>query len=180
MQYSQLPHLDIRGHYQFITFRTHESVDAFLQKLQNQNQSNSKNQLAIDKYLDESPKGGYLKGEVLTLLTQFLKEKDKVLYELVAFSIMPNHVHLLIMPLDKLPIVVQKIKGGSAKIINECMGRKGKFWASDYYDRLIRNEKHFSVVYQYIENNPLKLNEAKASLPRFYGLYGSSASAPQN
>jgi hypothetical protein len=34
-----------------------------------------------------------------------------------------------------------------------------------------REEKHFTVVYQYIKNNPASLGEAKASPPRFYGIY---------
>lgn len=63
------------------------------------------------------------------------------------------------------------VKGSSAKLINEIMDRSGKFWANEYYDRAIRNEKHFGIVYQYIKNNPLKLSEAKVSLPRFYGIY---------
>ena len=78
---------------------------------------------------------------------------------------------MLIKLLDDLSKVVQMIKGGSAKIINSKMGKTGSFWAQDYYDRLIRDEKHFNVVYRYIQNNPLVLNESEASFPRFYGIY---------
>ena len=41
----------------------------------------------------------------------------------------------------------------------------------DYYDKAVRDEKQFELIYNYIKNNSLKLGEAKASLPRFYGLY---------
>jgi len=78
---------------------------------------------------------------------------------------------MLIKPLDKLARVMQLIKGGSSKLINEQMGRKGAFWSSDYYDKLIRDEKHFLLVYDYIRKNHLVLGEAKATLPRFYGVY---------
>lgn len=166
-----LPHKDITGYYQFITFRTHDSVDQFVKKLAQQNLPKKKQQLAIDQYLDQSSNGAYLNGEVLQLLNNYLKEKDNVIYELYCFCIMPNHVHLLIKPLTKLATVMQQIKGGSAKLINEKMGYKGKFWAREYYDKLIRDEKHFDVVYQYIKNNPAVLNEAKASSPRFYSKY---------
>jgi len=64
---------------------------------------------------------------------------------------MPNHVHLLIKPNEKLVKVIQRIKGISAKTMNEMLNRSGKFWASDYYDKMIRDEKHFNVVYQYIK-----------------------------
>jgi len=171
MSYNHLPHLDLIGHYQFITFRTHDSTDNFLKKLALQNKPNQKIQLEVDKYLDNSQNGAYLNGEVLITLTDFLKSKNKSIYELIAFSIMPNHVHMLIKPFKSLSSVMQIIKGSSAKALNEIMRRKGKFWASEYYDKVIRNQNHFEIVYRYIKNNPLVLGEAEASLPRFYGIY---------
>ena len=171
MEYIHLPHIDLIGHYQFITFRTYDSTDTFLKKLALQNKPNNKIQLDVDNYLDSSQNGAYLKGKVLNSLSDFFKSKDKTLYELIAFSIMPNHVHLLIKPLKKLASVMHTIKGSSAKLTNEIMGISGKFWANDYYDRAIRNEKNFEIIYEYIKNNPVKLGEAEASLPRFYGIY---------
>ncbi len=167
-----LPHIDLDGHYQFITFRTLDSVDSFLKKLAQNDLPNNKKQLAIDQYLDQSCNGTYLNGDVLELLSDFLKQKDIVLYELIAFCIMPNHVHFLIKPLDNLARVMQLIKGGSAKLINEQMGRKGVFWFADYYDKLIRDDKHFSVVYEYIRNNSAGLDDGiENPTPRFYGIY---------
>ncbi len=170
-KHRHLPHIDIKDHYQFITFRTQDSVDTYLIKLAGQNLPNRKQQLAIDKYLDQSQNGAYLTGEILLFLSAFIKIKNAALYELIAFCIMPNHVHLLIKPLDKLARIMRLLKGGSAIIINEMMRREGRFWAADYYDKLIRNEKHFAVVYQYIKNNPAASGEAKASPPRFYSIY---------
>ena len=65
---------------------------------------------------------------------------------------------------------MQMVKGISARKINQEMQRTGKLWANDYYDRLIRNEKHFDVVYRYLKRNPLVLKE-KSIVPRFYGIY---------
>ena len=124
-----------------------------------------------------------MNGDVLSYLRDFLLSNDHVFYELAAFSIMPNHVHLLLKPNEQLAMLMQKIKGPSSRFINQMLSRKGKFWSADYYDKAIRNEKHFSVVYKYIKQNPLTLigsevltseNEkcgAKAPLPRFYGIY---------
>lgn len=173
--FKHLPHIDMEGYYQFITFRTYDSIDAYIRKINLTDLSNKQKQHKIDEYLDSSLNGAYLDDEVLKYLYDFLKSKDGVLYDLVAFAIMSNHIHLLIKPLEKLPLVMQKIKGASAKVINEMLFRNGKFWTSDYYDKAIRDEKHFHIVYEYIKNNPLKLGEAKASLPRgynrFYGKY---------
>ena len=166
MKYTHLPHINIDGYYQFITFRTFDSVDEYVKKISSTNQPNQTKQQQIDDYLDNSANGAYLNGEVLEFLYEFLKSKDGVLCELVAFAIMNNHVHLLIKPLESLSKIVQSIKGGSAKIINEMIGRSGKFWADDYYDKAVRDEKHFVVVYEYIKNNPLKIGEAKVSLPK--------------
>jgi len=171
MQYKHLPHFDMQGYYQFITFRVNDSTDGFLKKLSQQDISNSKKQFEIDEYLDNSQKGAYFYNELLSTMNDFLKSRDKSLYELISFVVMPNHVHLLIKPLDTLAVVIQKIKGSSAKIINDMMNRSGKFWANNYYDKAIRDEKHFNTVYNYIKSNPLKLGEAKASLPRYYGIY---------
>jgi len=189
-KYSHLPHIDIEGYYQFITFRTFDSLDNYLQKIYNTDVANKQKQYNIDKYLDSSKNGSCLNGLVLKYLSDFLKEQDKKLYQLIAFCIMPNHVHLLFKPLDKLSKIMQQIKGITAKNINTMLNKKGKFWASDYYDKAIRDEKHFYTTYEYIKNNPLKLGEAKASLPegttqgngtlvpsnnitisRFYGVY---------
>jgi len=169
MSYRHLPHIDIAGHYQFITFRTNDSADTFLKKIAAHNKPDNQKQQDADNYLDSSIKGAYLNNAVLIALSDFLMSKDSLWYELVAFSIMPNHVHLLIKPNDKLALVMQKIKGGSSKIINTLMKRNGTFWASDYYDKLVRDEQHFSVIYQYIKNNPLKLAEKNER--RFYGIY---------
>jgi len=58
MRHCHLPHIDIVGYYQFITFRTHDSTDGFLKKLSFQNKPNNKKQLEVDEYLDVSQRGG--------------------------------------------------------------------------------------------------------------------------
>ena len=50
------------------------------------------------------------------------------------------------------------IKGKSAKELNESLGIKGKFWAREYYDKIIKNEKQFNITIDYIMNNPIKAN----------------------
>ncbi|WP_019613761.1 transposase [Psychromonas ossibalaenae] len=170
MVHHHLPHFDTITHYQFITFRTNDSTDAFLHKLSVQNQPNNKKQLQADCHLDTSYLGAYLNDDVLLYLCEFIKSKNRELYQLIAFVIIPNHVHLLIKPLKSLPVLMHSIKGASAKSINEIIGRSGPFWAAEYYDKAIRDEKHFNIVYNYIKNNLLKLNEEESIL-RFYGIY---------
>jgi REP element-mobilizing transposase RayT len=52
------------------------------------------------------------------------------------------------------------------------LGRKGRFWQKEYFDRYIRSARHFAKVVAYIENNPVKarLCEKAANWP-----FGSAA-----
>lgn len=171
MEHTHLHHIDLPNYYQFVTFRTHDSVDSYLRKMLSSTIQENVKQQAIDNHLDKSNKGSYLNHKVLKYLFDFFIAKDKGLYELIAFCIMPNHVHLLFKPLSALPILMKNIKGSSAFEINKILGKKGVFWAAEYFDKLIRNEEHFNIVYSYIKNNPRNLAKEKDKLPRFYGIY---------
>jgi REP element-mobilizing transposase RayT len=79
-------------------------------------------------------------------------------YRLLAWVIMPNHVHLLIeqivgWPLDRL---IHSWKSFTAKEINRTQGSSGSVWARDYYDRFVRDGTHFENALAYIRNNPVK------------------------
>ena len=165
-----LPHIDMIGYYQFVTFRTHDSLDDFITKIRNENINSREQEYKIDQYIDNSPKGCYLNGEVFDYLRDYFISKDKSFYDLIAFSIMPNHVHILFKQNIELPKIMKFLKGSTAFQINKILNRKGIFWESNYYDKVIRDENHFSTVYDYIKNNPLK-----AELPdykeRFYSVY---------
>ena len=171
MKHTHLHHVDLPNHYQFITFRTHDSVDSYLKKMLSSTIQENKKQQAIDNHLDLSSKGSYLDQDVLKYLFDLFIEKDKELYELIAFCIMPNHVHLLFKPLSTLPIIMKNLKGSSAFKINKLLGKKGTFWAAEYFDKLIRDEEHFNIVYNYIKNNPRNINQTKNESSRFYGVY---------
>ena len=171
MEHKHLPHINDLDYYQFITFRTHDSLDDYLDKFANQSKSNAENQLQIDEYLDKSNNGSYLNDDVLDYLYNFIIEKDQELYNLVTFCIKQNHVHMLFKPLKPLSKVMQIIKGSSSNSINKIRQAKKKFWADNYYDKVIRDERHFNIVYNYIKNNPLKLVQAIRIDLRYYGIY---------
>ena len=83
---------------------------------------------------------------------------------LLAWAIMPNHVHTLIEVFDGFPLddVIHTWKSFTAKQANRLLGRGGRFWAPDYYDRQVRDDEHLAAVTDYIEQNPVK-----AGLVRF-------------
>jgi len=47
-------------------------------------------------------------------------------------------------------------KGFTARQINKLLGRSGNLWQRDYFDRLVRDEKHFANCVRYIRRNPEK------------------------
>jgi REP element-mobilizing transposase RayT len=165
-----LLHIDMIGYYQFITFRTHDSLDDFIKKIRDENISSREQEYKIDQYIDKSQKGCYLNSEILDYLYSYFIGQDKSFYDLVAFSIMPNHVHMLFKQNIELPKIMKQIKGATAFEINKILQRKGIFWESNYYDKVIRNETHFEQVYDYIKYNAVKVDLRDAK-ERFYGIY---------
>jgi len=79
-------------------------------------------------------------------------------YRLVAWCIMPNHVHVVLhlLPGQKLAEVVKSWKIHSARAANRLLGRSGAVWEREYYDRLLRREGELDRAVQYVLNNPGK------------------------
>ena len=81
------------------------------------------------------------------------------------FVIMPNHVHLLLqinadingrsMIAPTISTVVRLMKGAVSKQVKDTLWQKG------FYDHVIRNEKDYREVWNYIEGNPGKWAEDK-------------------
>jgi len=168
--HSNLPHIDLKGHYQFVTFRTQDSIDSYVQKIYHNTESDKIKQYKIDVYLDTSRNGAFLYGRIVAEIQSYFLSHDKKMYELIALSIMPNHIHILFKQIEEMRDVMRILKGGSSHIINQIRGTKGQIWAKDYFDKLVRNEKHFSQVYEYIKYNAVKANLGDAD-ERFYGIY---------
>jgi REP element-mobilizing transposase RayT len=77
-------------------------------------------------------------------------------YRLVAWCIMPNHVHVVcrFLPGQDLPDVLKGWKGYSAREANRILNRRGAIWRREYYDRLIRGGGEFSRTVKYVLSNP--------------------------
>jgi type I restriction enzyme R subunit/putative DNA methylase len=82
-------------------------------------------------------------------------------YHLHAWCIMPNHVHVLIEPLDDLVSIVQGWKSFTsrwalARNTELGLGIPGQnFWMREYWDRYIRDETHYQKTVEYIHQNPV-------------------------
>ena len=84
-------------------------------------------------------------------------------FDLYAYVVMPNHVHLLISP-GKSGMTVGKFIGAWKSVVSNrwqkvCTSRgvvMGKLWQRNYYDHVIRKETDFLEKWKYIEENPVK------------------------
>jgi len=82
-------------------------------------------------------------------------------YELIAWVVMPNHVHVLVLVYEGVPSVkiVQSWKSHTGRRIRALMeesragarrSRGQGVWMRDYWDRYLRDERHFQMAVDYI------------------------------
>ena len=92
------------------------------------------------------------------VVEQALRYFDGDRYEVDSFVIMPNHAHVLFRPMHEHPLkrILHSWKSFTSKILNKRLGKTGPFWQEDYWDRLIRSEKHMAYCRRYIAENPEK------------------------
>jgi REP element-mobilizing transposase RayT len=77
-------------------------------------------------------------------------------YDIHAWVIMPNHVHLLLncRPEWDLSKILHSIKSFSSKQANALLDTSGKFWQTESYDHIVRNEQEYNRIIKYIVENP--------------------------
>lgn len=91
-------------------------------------------------------------------------------YDLIAGIVMPNHVHVLIRLHEGMTLgkIVQSWKSYTGRRIASMMEegradarRSREVWMREYWDRCIRDDKHFANAIEYIHNNPVKAKLVK-------------------
>ena len=92
------------------------------------------------------------------IVTKNLKHFDDSRYELQAYCVMPNHVHVLLGVTrgEKIEAIVHSWKSYTSCAINQLLGRRGVLWQREYYDRIVRSFEEFTETRAYIINNPAK------------------------
>jgi 1-hydroxy-2-methyl-2-(E)-butenyl 4-diphosphate synthase len=113
----------------------------------------------LDAALNQCHGDCHLKNpEIAGLVEGVLRHFDGDRYTLFAWSVMPNHVHVVLRPKGKhkLEDIVQTWKSFSAKKANELLDRSGAFWQAEYYDHLVRDADDFRHQMRYVLENPSK------------------------
>jgi REP element-mobilizing transposase RayT len=159
-EHGYLPHRDEPGLIQFVTFRL---ADAFPTDLRSeweallQIEDDQQRRSELEAYLDKGKGQCYLRCSAIAgLVENSLLFRHEVQYDLRAWVVMPNHVHVLFqtwdVPMSKL---VEAWKGFTAKEANKILGRKGQFWQEGYWDTYMRDSQHEARTRHYIEINPV-------------------------
>lgn len=161
-----LPHFDLPGLTQFITFRLEDACPKLLQyrwqaelagkSLEERNKEYAKR---LMEQLDRGSGSCLLRAsKAAAIVENTLLHFDGERYRLLSWVIMPNHVHCLIEIEDcqHIQTIVHSWKSFTAKQINKMMNREGTLWHREYHDRYIRDGDHYNRVVSYIEANPVK------------------------
>jgi REP element-mobilizing transposase RayT len=96
------------------------------------------------------------------VLEHCLREHGERIH-LYAVVIMPDHVHLLLLPLrgeDGWPFplvnILQCMKGATAHRINKSLGREGPVWEEESFDHVLRSDEVLKEKIEYLRQNPVR------------------------
>ena len=156
-----LPHLYFEYGIYFVTFRLFGSLPRNVLFEINSSMEDDESKMLFKKYDDMLDSGNweskYLANDEIAAKVKYcIHYSDGEEYNLICYSIMSNHVHILFELLENnkgLSKIMQSIKGISARESNKLLNRKGKFWQDESYDRLVRNENEFYRIVKYVLMN---------------------------
>ena len=181
-----LPHYDEPGALQMITYRLADSLPqrvlAEMEKslaLLPEGKRDPARRQQIEEWLDAGQGSCVLgRAEAARCVVETWGHFDGSRYKLVAGVVMPNHVHVLIRLMEGVSLgkvvqswksytgrriagMVEDCRAGAQRSREEGEGRPGGrrsqgIWMREYWDRFIRDEKHFTAAVEYIHMNPVK------------------------
>jgi REP element-mobilizing transposase RayT len=97
--------------------------------------------------------------KVAPLVTSALKYFDGDRYLLFEYTVMPDHLHFIIKPLEvdgktlTLAKILHGLKSFTAHEINKLLNRSGSLWEDGGYDHIIRNRLDYEEKARYIFMN---------------------------
>ena len=85
-------------------------------------------------------------------------------FEFYGYCLMPNHVHLLIRPLET-PIsrIMQSLLVSHTQRYHRCHHGGGHVWQGRFKSPVIQDDDHLLTVLRYIEANPLRAGMVEAA-----------------
>jgi type I restriction enzyme R subunit len=122
-----------------------------------------------DHWLDSFPANRVLENpELARVVVQAMLYFAGERYDLLAYVVMPSHIHWLFQPLPQWVAALEvdprspreritySVNRFSATICNRVLQRKGPFWQTESYDHWVRDPDELDRVIRYVEENPVK------------------------
>jgi len=101
--------------------------------------------------------------QVAPIIVQTLQGRAEARYVLYDYTVMPDHVHVILKPVQRpgtermpepehwaLSEIMQGIKGNSARDINEALGREGSVWQAESHDHIVRGRRGYKAAARYV------------------------------
>lgn len=117
--------------------------------------------IKFDRMLDNAVNSqSWLNDErVANVIAEAMCLRDRKVYDLLAYCIMPNHVHM-VFTVERsgtsLYRVLQSLKAYTAKEANKILRQNGAFWQHESYDHVVRDGKELERIIDYVLHNPVK------------------------
>ena len=99
----------------------------------------------------------YLKDpRIAALVRDAVLHFDGQRYDVVAWCVMPNHVHVVVRPREgsTLTKILHSWKSFTSTKANVILGRHGPFWQPESFDHLLRDARDFERSVEYVLRNP--------------------------
>lgn len=160
----RLPHWESEHGIYFVTFRLADSLPrrVILSLRVDEERKTSdarKPSRKMEEYLDQGV-GSCVLGQpaVADIVVAALRKFDGARYHLLAWCIMPNHVHVVLQSAlqNSLEKILHSWKSFTSTKINRYLRRRGTLWQREYYDHLIRDGGQLSRAISYTAENPAK------------------------
>lgn len=107
----------------------------------------------VQQWLDAGAGSCVLKQEgPLRIMVDALHHFNGTRYNLGAFAVAANHVHVLVAPFNGIELsdILHSWKSFTAKAINKLLQRTGQLWFDESYDHLVRNVPELERIENYI------------------------------
>jgi len=159
-----LPHWESEGGIYFVTFRLADSLpQSVIRELRRTELVKPKEEQRLARKLEDLLDKGVgscilRQPRIADIAASALRQFDGARYRLLAWSVMPNHVHVVFQPLGKYELagILHAWKSFTGVEINGQISRSGPLWQKEYYDHLIRDGKQLTRAIRYTAENPLK------------------------
>lgn len=155
-----LPHFDAGAVVQTVTFRLADSLPREFYEMAAAVASNDiERAVLLERGIDQG-RGDCILSDPKNaeIVRGALEHFDGERYRLLAWVVMPNHVHAMIEQMEghSLSGILHSWKSYSAHAINKERDSSRRVWSPDYFDRYVRGEDHYTHAKYYIEYNPVK------------------------